>query len=162
MRRLDTQRVHGHDYYERHYPESLRKVLRDDWPPPLDDSGRPKSRKWMNCLGRLVDTTCAWNDHGLSKAKIEDRANHLTFADSAVCFTIERHPVGRVTEQRWRFDIESLKLTMDSERVLKSDYRWNEELSRWDCPNCGQELEVYPGRAKCVACSFEDLYEHSW
>lgn len=154
--------LHGRNYCRRHEKLALRAKV-SSIPPQLGPHGCPSDHRWRNCFARLVEhVDQVFQDYSLTKAKIETRAHSFSVSRETVEFTIERHPVGRVAQQRWRFDLAELKLELLSERDLESKYPWNSSGQCYDCPECGNgPLYVMPGRAKCCHCGFEELHEHS-
>ena len=158
-------RVHGTPYCSTHQTEALRQIVLagiESRSNP-EAEGFPREKGWLNCFARLIEKeTDSWA-HSLSKAKIEHRSEDFKIEGKVVEFSIVRHPVGRVQEQRWKFNVETDDLSLVSERDLESKYPWDTATGSYECPECGNTgLDVSPGRARCFECGYEDLHEHSW
>jgi len=155
----DTVFVHGRLFCSQHEVEELRRLVLEGLPAlSLDEKGRPLHRLWLNCFARLL---ALFATGALTKGKIEQRATNFSFHGPVVHFRIERHPVGRVMEQRWSFCILTGQLELISESILDSDYEQDED-NHFLCPTCKNCLEVTPGRAVCYECGYENRHEHSY
>ena len=103
--------MHGRPLCSRHRSEALKEIVLEGIPCELNEKGRPIDHKWLNCFARLFQQMPI---RDLSKGKVEQRAHSFSFQSRQVEFTIERHPIGRLKQQRWRLDVPSEDLRLVS------------------------------------------------
>jgi hypothetical protein len=149
----------GVPYCELHETERLSSLVRDGIRyVTFDEQGRPTSQQWLGWFVRLVDTVRL--SGAPRRGRIRNDATNFKFEAEKVVFQIDRHPVGRVTSQSWEFDLGSHELRLLSEALIESEFSQSPE-GDFQCPECKSPLSVTPGRAKCEACGFMMLHDHT-
>ena len=153
--------IDGELYCSLHYPQKLLEVVKAGMSAGINENGLCEAvPDWLNRFARLVTQDDSLGQNSLSKNKIRSRGFNFSADGQIVRFEIERHPAGCVFAQRWEFNIESGKLNLLSERVVSSEFPIDEE-GIGHCPSCGAELNVSPGRVKCIECRFEIQHAHT-
>jgi hypothetical protein len=91
---------------------------------------------------------------------VSSRAFDFSVTPQEVLFSIQRHPAGKTTEERWRFVREDRTWEKLDEKVVDSEFL-RDDSGYPVCPKCGGMMDESPGRVKCSLCGFEHLHEHS-
>ena len=61
--------VYGRRLCDIHEADGLRDIVLTELKGGLDNKGRPKDFKWLNCFACLVATKSAWEEYSLTKSK---------------------------------------------------------------------------------------------
>ena len=99
---------------------------------------------------------------GLTRAKVRDRTTDWTFDGTCLQFTIERHPAGLVTRDRWAFNIHSNTWDELESEIVGGIVALTKK-GEPKCPNCGCSMHRTVGRLRCNnhICRNEITHEHT-
>jgi hypothetical protein len=159
---ISEARIDGKPYCLKHHAIVLERKANEHL--ALLPQGDFSGKFWQKNLYWIVRWAEAGADlpDGLTRGKIRNRGEDWRREGARIAFSIERHPAGLVTRQRWAFDTAAKTWQkLGEERIACAVALTEEGVPK--CPMCGCGMVSTPGRLICDndMCGFALLHEHS-